>query len=309
MLEQEYPPADDDSPAFATWVNLRQTNDLVIKARDQDLRRYGISHEYASVIFLVHHLGRGATPAEIARQRYRRPHTISRVLENMRRAGLVELYRDLDRRNLVRVALTPGGETSFTQSQQSGSVARMLAGFSGDEREALGDTLLKLHLGAAAALDSLPRTEAFPGETPVYRLWRLFRRSVDVMTRVRERELAGHGISIELASVLAIINRLGDRATPAEIARQRYRLPSTISHVLIGMERAGLVARRQSRQQRNRVQVSLTSRGEQLNREVRQGESVARMFACLPAAELARFNGFLARLRAAAAAEMKSAGP
>ena len=66
----------------------------------------------------------------------------------------------------------------------------------------------------------------FPGETATYRLWRLFRRSVDVMTRVRERELAEHNISIEFSSVLAIISRLGDRATPAEIARQRYRLPN-----------------------------------------------------------------------------------
>jgi len=307
MLEQEDRQSGLDSPAFKTWVNLRQTSDLMVKARDQDLRRHGISHEYAAVLFLAHHLGRGATPAEIARQRYRRPHTISRVLENMRRAGLVELCRDLDRRNLVRVALTPNGEVAFALSQQTGSVARMLGGFSGDELKALRATLLNLHRGAAAELGVQAQTKGYPGETPDYRLWRLLRRTVDVMTRVRERELAEFGISIELASTLTIINRLGDRATPAEIARQRYRLPNTISHVLIGMERAGLVQRQPSHEQRNRVKVSLTPRGEQVCREVQRGEAVARMFACLSAMELARFHGFLERLRAAAAVELNLA--
>jgi MarR family transcriptional regulator, organic hydroperoxide resistance regulator len=307
MLEKADRQGESDSPVFRVWVNLRQTNDLMVKARDQDLRRHGISHEYAAIIFLVHFLGHGATPAEIARQRYRRPHTISHVLESMRRAGLVELCRDLERRNLVRVALTPAGEAAFKHSQQSGSVARMLGGFTADEIAALGDILLKLHLGAAAALDIRAQTMVFPGETAAYRLWRLFRRSVDVMTRVRERELANHNISIEFASVLAIINRLGDRATPAEIARQRYRLPNTISHVLIGMERAGLVRRQPSPRQRNRVMVSLTPQGAQVNREVHRAESVARMFNSLSAAELVCLDGFLERLRAAAAAELNPA--
>ena len=307
MSAREAPAGGPDSPASKVWLNLRRTNDLMVKARDQDLRRHGISHEYAAVLFLVHHLGRGATPAEIARQRYRRPHTISHVLANMRRAGLVELCRDLDRRNLVRVASTPKGEAAFTRSQQPGSLARMLGELSGDELDELRGTLFKLHRGAAAELGTRAQTKSFRGETSNYRLWRLFRRTVDVMMRVRERELAAYGISIELASVLAVISRLGDRATPAEIARQRYRLPNTISHVLIGMEASGLVLRQPSRQQRNRVTVSLTPKGEDVSRDVHRGESVTLMFACLSPGETARFDGFLERLRAAAAAELNVA--
>ncbi len=307
MLEREERRGVLDSSASKAWLDLRQTGDLMTRARDRELRRHGISHEYAAVLFLAHHLGRGATPAEIARQRCRRPHTISCVLRGMRRAGLVELCRDLERRNLVRVALTPWGQAAFALSQQPGSVARILGQFTEDEFKALRDMLLKLHRGAAAELGIPARTGVFPGETPDYRLWRLLRCSVDVMLRVRDRELAAQGISIELASVLTVIGHLGDRAIPAEIARRRRRLPNTISHVLIGMERTGLVVRQPCRQQRNRVKVSLTSRGEQVSREVRRGGSVARMFACLSPVELARFNSFLARLREAAAAELNLA--
>jgi len=307
MPEKEERPPEPGSPVSQVWVNLRRTNDLMVKARDQDLRHHGISHEYAAVLFLVHHLGRGATPAEIARQRYRRPHTISHVLESMRRAGLVELCRDLARRNLVRVALTPGGEAAFAYTQQPGSLARMLAGFSAAELDELHGMLLKLHRGAAVELGITAQTKSFSPETPEYRLWRLFRRTVDVMMRVRERELAAYGISIELASVLAVISRLGERATPAEIARQRYRLPNTISHVLIGMEASGLVVRQPNRRRRNRITVSLTPKGEQLSREVHRGETVTLMFACLSPREVARIDGFLERLRDRAALELSTA--
>jgi DNA-binding MarR family transcriptional regulator len=307
MPEQEDRQRGPGSPASEAWVNLRRTNDMMVKARDLDLRRFGISHEYSAVLFLVHHLGRRATPAEIARQRYRRPHTISHVLESMGRAGLVERCRDLERRNLVRVALTPKGKAVFKHTRQPGSLARMLGGFSADEVNELSGILLKLHQSAAAELGTAPQTRAFRGETPDYRLWRHLRRTVDVMTRVRERELAESGVSIELASVLAVISRLGDRAIPAEIARQRYRLPNTISHVLIGMEASGLVVRQPSRQLRNRVKVSLTPRGEQVNRDVHRGASVTAMFSCLPPEEVTRLNGYLERLRGRAAAELNAA--
>lgn len=59
---------------------IKPARRMFVRARDLELREYGLSHEYAAVLFLSYHLGDSATPTEIARQRYRQPHTISRAL-------------------------------------------------------------------------------------------------------------------------------------------------------------------------------------------------------------------------------------
>ena len=79
---------------YGTWFLMRRTHDIMVQARNRELRQYGINLEYSGTLNLVLKLGKDATPGEIARWRYRRPHTVSEVLRSMERDGLVRRDRD-----------------------------------------------------------------------------------------------------------------------------------------------------------------------------------------------------------------------
>ncbi|MFH0942195.1 MAG: helix-turn-helix domain-containing protein [Chloroflexota bacterium] len=78
---------------LAVWILLKRVNDALIKVRNRELRQYDINLEYKATLHAVRRLGDRATPGEIARLRCRRPHTISQVLKNMEKGGLVARHR------------------------------------------------------------------------------------------------------------------------------------------------------------------------------------------------------------------------
>lgn len=102
------------------------------------------------------------------------------------------------------------------------------------------------------------------GSEPHLELWRLVRMVARLLFRLRTEELAPLGISVRQAAMLSGVKALGDRATPANIARHQYRDPSSVSNIIIRMERMGLVCRSGDPAHGRRVRVTLTARGEEL---------------------------------------------
>ena len=234
-----------DEPRFLAWVLLRQANDIIVRSRDRELRRFNINHEHAATLFLADFLGDRASPAEIARRRFRQPHTVSNVLTNMEKAGLICKTHNRAHRNEVRIMLTKNGQRALEGSMEFGSINRIFGSLDLGERSQMTHYLQLLQQRAIAEFDwrylESPSKDELKGHQPVKNLFRLLRRTNDIMVQVREKELASHGLSVKIASVLRAVDMLGDDATPAAIARWRYRRPNSISNLLIRMEEDGLV--------------------------------------------------------------------
>jgi MarR family transcriptional regulator, organic hydroperoxide resistance regulator len=126
------------------WLLLTHTRYAVFRAREKELQRYGISPEQASVLFVVQALGNKATPAAISRLIIRQPHTVSALVDRMTKRGLVRKIKDLDRKNLVRVALTEKGEKAYALSSKRGPIHRIMSILTEQERVQFKSVLEKL---------------------------------------------------------------------------------------------------------------------------------------------------------------------
>lgn len=133
--------ADQD---YNLWVLLRQTRDALVRAREKELEKYGISSIQAAVLFNLQAIGDEATPAELSRRLVREPHSVSGLLNRMEKQGLITRNRDLPKRNMVRVMMTEKGKQAYELSKKRVSMHDTLAILSEQERNQLWNTLEKL---------------------------------------------------------------------------------------------------------------------------------------------------------------------
>ncbi len=117
------PPKTDKS--FNLWVLLLQTRDAVYNAREKELSQYGISQREAAVIRAINSLGKSATPANLARWVYRRPHTISGILKRMQKKDLINMEHDPAIRNIIRLSLTQKGKEAYKTTLNRKSLHRI----------------------------------------------------------------------------------------------------------------------------------------------------------------------------------------
>ena len=119
---------------YELWVLLHQACDAMARARDNELRPAGISGMQAEVLFIVKTLDHMPTPAEISRCLFREPHTVSGLLNRMERQGLVTKLKDLERKNVIRVTITPKGEEAYRQSREMKVIHKLLSCLSQEQQ-------------------------------------------------------------------------------------------------------------------------------------------------------------------------------
>jgi len=137
---------------YALWWLILQTRRSMHKARARELFRFGITPEEAAVLFIVSKIGDTATPAEISRWILREPHSTSGLLERMRKDGLINKVKDLDKKNLVRVVITEKGQRALQESNGRESIYRILSTLSLEERQQLSSLLVRLREAAIREL-------------------------------------------------------------------------------------------------------------------------------------------------------------
>lgn len=133
---------------YATLALLHLTVSAILKARQKELYKYGISNMQAAILSLIQVIGDKATPAELSRWLFRAPHSVSNLVSRMEKKGLVKKVNDLDRKNLVRVAITEKGQQVYDESGKMKSVNRIMSALSEEERQQLWSCLNKLWDGA-----------------------------------------------------------------------------------------------------------------------------------------------------------------
>ena len=149
-------PAD---PEYELWVLLHQACDAMIRARENELRKFGISRMQAAVLFIIKAIDGQATPAEISRWPFREPHTVFGLLKRMEKHGLVRRVKDLERKNMIRVTITEKGEEACRQSRDMKVIRTILSGLSPEQRDNLKpylETLRKRALGKLGVSHQLP---------------------------------------------------------------------------------------------------------------------------------------------------------
>jgi DNA-binding MarR family transcriptional regulator len=147
------------------WQIMARTNHIVAKLRQRELREYGITMNEAVVLLTVIRLKKLATPANISRQLFWEPHTVSEQLKSMETKGLVRRVRDLERRNLIRVEATEKGLEAYRQSARWKSTRKTMSVLTKEEQLQLWALLAKIRERAIRQL-GLRGSDPFPPSDP-----------------------------------------------------------------------------------------------------------------------------------------------
>ncbi len=134
---------DDDYNLIAL---INQTGHAFSLARTRELSRHGLSMMRAAVLLVLQVRDNNATPTEISQWLLREPHTISALLDRMEKDGLIRRYRDLHKRNTVRVAMTEKGRNAYQQSLARETFHSVMSVLNDEEREQLRHVMSKLWL-------------------------------------------------------------------------------------------------------------------------------------------------------------------
>lgn len=133
---------------YNLWVLLLHSRDMLAAYRRKELIKSGISNTESIVLFIVQVIeqngGADATPSEISRWLFRKPNTISTLVSRMEKKGLVKRSNDLEKKNLVRIALTEKGYEAYRQTIERASIKDSLGVLTPEQRQQLSSTLLLL---------------------------------------------------------------------------------------------------------------------------------------------------------------------
>ena len=131
---------------------LRQTSDAVLRARQAELLDMHVTTIEAATLLAIDGLGERALPTRISEWILRRPNSTSALLQRMEKDGLVERAYDLERRNLVRMALTDYGRQVLDEVAVRTSVHHLFGKLPDEERQCLKTALVHLRKEALALL-------------------------------------------------------------------------------------------------------------------------------------------------------------
>jgi DNA-binding MarR family transcriptional regulator len=137
-----------------------------------------------------------------------------------------------------------------------------------------------------------------------YDLWVLLTHTRYAIYRAREKELQRYAVSPEQVGVLFIVQALGNRATPSEIARFILRQPHTVSALIERMAEKGLVKKMHDLDRKNLVRVSLTEKGQKIYDISTKRGPVHRIMGTLNATERSNLQKTLEKLQAQARKEI-----
>lgn len=146
------------------WQLLTRTRHVIFKARQKELRRYGISTRASAVLFIALRYDK-VTPSLISQQLVLEHHSVSELLKRMEKEGLIKRVKDLERKNLVRIEVTNKGREAYHLSAERESTKEIMSVLTHDEQFELWHILYKLRKKAIQYL-GLENLERYPPEDP-----------------------------------------------------------------------------------------------------------------------------------------------
>jgi len=129
---------------YELWILLNQVRDVLLKAREKELRPHGITATQAAALFVIEANGNEATASEISRWLHREHHSVSGLLSRMEKEGLISRSKDSPSQSLAKVTLTEKGRQAYYQSTQIASIRNTMCVLSEEERQLLRSLLKKM---------------------------------------------------------------------------------------------------------------------------------------------------------------------
>jgi len=128
---------------------------------------------------------------------------------------------------------------------------------------------------------------------------------VDMLVKVRERELLRQKLSATAASILFLVNVMGNEVTPAKISRMMLREPHTIGGILARMEKSRLINRTKNLERKNRIRITLTEKGEKALKKAMQMQGTAHLLCKLTDAQREQLQTALKAIKQAGIKELR----
>jgi DNA-binding MarR family transcriptional regulator len=123
---------------------IGRARDFMLKAREQELAPYQITHRQAYVADILYNLGRKATLTELASYVDRGVNTLSYLMTRMERDGLVRRVREKPKSTLLKFELTERGEIAYKNSEKRESIKKIMSVLSEEEQQQLIILMQKL---------------------------------------------------------------------------------------------------------------------------------------------------------------------
>lgn len=127
----------------------------------------------------------------------------------------------------------------------------------------------------------------------------------DILVKVRERELLPQNLSATAASILFLVDVMGEGVTPARITRMMLREPHSTSGILMRMEVHGLIKRTKDMERKNLIRITMTAKGEKALKQAMKLDGTARVLARLTASQQKELKAILAVLKEAGVKELR----
>jgi DNA-binding MarR family transcriptional regulator len=132
-----------DSSRYA-WLLIGRAREFMVKAREQELVPYQISHRQAYVADIIYNLGHKATLTELAKHVDRGVNTLSYLMTRMERDGLIKKVREKPKSTLLKLELTRKGVLAYKNSEKRESIHKIMSVLSEKERQQLISMMQKL---------------------------------------------------------------------------------------------------------------------------------------------------------------------
>jgi len=126
------------------WILLCQARDAILKVRDSELSKRGLTAVEAGALHIIHVIGDKATPAMISKSMLRQHHSVTALLKRMENKGLVMRSKSHERKNTWIISLTEKGQEAYDQSNIGDSLYEVMSVLQEDEKIQLEEYLTKL---------------------------------------------------------------------------------------------------------------------------------------------------------------------
>ncbi len=145
------------------WILLHQARDAVLKVRDNELNKHGLTAVEFGALHIIKTIGGEATPAMVSKHMLRQHHSVTALLKRMENKGLVTRTKSRTRKNTWIINLTEKGQEAFKQSFIIDSVNSVMSVLTEDEKIHLEEYLTKLRDSAIRyAASSQVQLPTFP---------------------------------------------------------------------------------------------------------------------------------------------------
>jgi DNA-binding MarR family transcriptional regulator len=145
---------------------VMQTRDVISQLSEKQLSRVGLTPEKFHSLLLCLHCEEPVTVSELSRMLFRKPHTVSGLLNRMEADGLVKRDRldTEENQGPMRVIVTDRGVAAFTQGMEimMSTTNRFMHGFTQEELEQLEKGLRSLRNSILREMNIEPRIMKLP---------------------------------------------------------------------------------------------------------------------------------------------------